>query len=838
MFKMLWIVVLSLLWVTVLPPCSMGARDLILSKNQIAKPEATAKSRVVEAYGKLPLDFEVNRGQADRAVRFLSTGIGYRLALTSTGAVIAFNDVDEATARKGRKTPNPRSNVIRMRWERANQDARIDGLGELEGRSHYFIGNDPDRWQTDIPLYSKVRYGDIYPGIDLIYFGNQRQLEYDLVVAPGGDPGAIRLVIEEAEGIRLDEGGNLVLRSGGRELIQHAPIIYQEVDGKKQFIKGGYVLDALGSDEDKRKARIGFKIDKFDTKKPLIIDPVLVVYSTYLGGSNNDVGFGIAVDSSGSAYITGYTNSTDFPMASPGTSTGYDVFATKLNPSGSALVYSAYFGGSAEDCGFGIAVDNSGSAYITGYTNSTNFPTVSPSRGSNAGPPDAFVTKLSPNGSALVYSTYLGGSDEDAGYGIALDGSGNAYVTGETWSINFPTKNPIYKSYSGWSDVFITKVNPSGTELVYSTYLEGSDEDYSWAIAVDSSGSAYITGETWSTDFSTANPLYWKNSGESDVFITKVNPSGTELDYSTYYGGSGKDYGRSIAVDSSGNAYITGYTSSTNFPTTGPIQGSNAGPPDAFVLKLNAAGSASDYSTYLGGDGEDFGYGIAVDKSGNAYVAGYTNSTNFPTEGPIQGANGSYDIFVTQLNSAGSALAYSTYLGGSGKDFAYSIALDSSGNAYITGETWSADFPTASSFQASFAGKGDAFITKLSLSDEPYLIGSWTVPLAQTCRAVGKRVRCTLKGTLTVTNMGNKDASASHVAFYLSDNDAHSEENMLLKNMNTGKIKPNTSKAVKLTYTFQTGQNAEGKYIISVIGWKSSAQGVDETNIMPSGLIQ
>jgi hypothetical protein len=647
-----------------------------------AEPDGAAKPRLIEAYGKLPLHFEANQGQVEGTVRYLSRGSGYGLFLTSTEAVLTLRRGNQASEKKGGEAinpvrnssralnpageqrgiisngENPQTDILPPPWEGRNQNPSTEGVDELEGKSHYFIGNDPDQWRTNIPLYRKVRYRELYPGIDLIYYGNQRQLEYDLVVTPKGDPGAIRLLVEGAEGVRVDEEGNLILRIKGGEVIQHAPQIYQKVEGKKQFIKGGYIVDPSGKNEDTGKVLIGFKIDKFDKKKPLIIDPILV-YSTYLGGSGDDGGFGIAVDSSGNAYITGYTlripylPSTNFPTVNPiqGSNAGYyDAFVTKLNPAGSAIVYSTYLGGGLNDDGQGIAVDSSGSAYITGSTYSTNFPTVNPIQGSNAGYYDAFVTKLNPAGSAIVYSTYLGGSDWDEAHGIAVDSSGSAYITGATESTNFPTVNRIQGTNAGYHDVFVTKLNPGGSAIVYSTYLGGSGWDYGYGIAVDSSGNAYITGATESTNFPTVNPIQGSNAGGYDAFVTKLNPAGSAIVYSTYLGGSDWDEAHGIAVDSSGSAYITGASSSTNFPTVNPIQGSNAGGYDAFVTKLNPAGSAIVYSTYLGGSEDDDGYGIAVDSSGSAYITGITYSTNFPTVNPIQGTfAGGLDAFVTKI---------------------------------------------------------------------------------------------------------------------------------------------------------------------------------------------
>ena len=678
-----------------------------------AKAPAANEPQVVEAYGKLPLSFEANQGQIDGRVDFLSRGSGYTLFLTPAEAVLALRK--PAASSRARTTHAPPGNteaeqadaappaVLRMKLVGANPAPRASGLEELPGKSNYFLGNDPDKWRTNVPHYAKVQYKDVYPGVDLVYYGNQRQLEYDLVVRPGSDPNAIALSFEGVESLRIDTQGDLLLDTADGEVRQHNPLVYQELDSGRREIPGSYVL--------KDERQVGFQVGAYDTSKPLTIDPVLV-YSTYLGGSGFDKGFGIAVDASGNAYVTGNTLSTDFPTASPFqaalASTGpTDAFVTKLNAAGSALVYSTYLGGSASDGDSGgIAVDTSGNAYVTGRTASSDFPTASPFQAANGGGTDAFVTKLNAAGNALVYSTYLGGSGTDIGFDIAVDGSGNAYAAGCTDSTDFPTASPVQAVFGGGAeDAFVTKLNAAGSALVYSTYLGGSASDLGRAIAADTFGNAYATGTTFSTDFPTASPFQAANAGFFNAFVTKLNAAGSALVYSTYLGGSNGDDGFGIAADGSGNAYVTGDTSSTDFPTASPFQASISGTGDAFVTKLNAAGSALVYSTYLGGSIIDFGFGIAVDGSGNAYVLGRTTSTDFPTVSPIQAAYGGgfSDAFVAKLNSAGGALVYSTYLGGSG--------VDSSGNAYVTGFT--PDFPTANPFQSTNAGGLDAFIAKI-----------------------------------------------------------------------------------------------------------------------------
>jgi len=605
----------------------------------------------------------------------------------------------------------------------ADQAAKVVGLEELPGKSNYFIGNDPKKWRTDVPTYSKVKYQGVYPGIDLVYYGNQRQLEYDFVVSPGADPKAITLKIETGDSklqtrnskLEIAPNGDLVVQAEGGEVRFHKPVVYQPTADAAnpkskiqdpKLLKGRY---ALASDN-----RVSFEVEGYDQSKPLVIDPVLV-YSTYLGGSVGDFGYGIAVDSSGSAYVTGFTESPDFPTTNPlqGDSGFGGVFVTKLNAAGNALVYSTYLSGGFA---YGIAVDSLGSAYVTGYASPPNFPTINafqPSFG--GGVQNAFVAKLNAAGNALVYSSYLGGSGFDQGYGIAVDSSGNAYVTGLTFktdsfghdvSPGFPTVNAFQPAYGGHADAFLTKVDAAGTALVYSTYLGGSETDVAEGIAVDSSGNAYVTGYTNSAGFPTMNPFQAAFArGDDDVFVTKLNASGTALVYSTYLGGGGFDEAHGIAVDSSGNAYVTGGTDSGDFPTLKAFQSAPVGPKSGFVTKLNAAGNGLVYSTYLGGSFNTGGTGIAVDSSGSAYVTGGTHSPDFPTVNAFQSALGSVygSAFVAALGADGGPLLYSTYLGGSSGDAGTGIALDSSGNAFVTGWT-GPGFPTVNAFQPTSAG--------------------------------------------------------------------------------------------------------------------------------------
>ena len=848
--------------VTENPPAGQDA-----SAPRPAEPATDRPTRAerVGGHGRLALGFEANQGQTDAQVRFLSRGVGYTLFLTDDEAVLALrkpsanSDQPAAFRNSTLATHNwvppeellprptgygPRTtdtglraivnlqstidnspalrppplapSVLCLKLVGANPKTRVIGLNELLAQSNYFLGRDPKKWRTRVPSYATVKYEDVYPGIDLVYYGNQGQLEFDFILAPGADPHAIRLEIvgtelapperaRQAAPLQINADGDLVISTDAGDVRFHRPTVFQpttnnprptadheprtmETGSPKSKIanpgsaEGHYVL--LGDN------RIGFEVSNYDQSLPLVIDPVLS-YSTYLGGSGFDYGSGIAVDSAGNAYVTGYTNSVDFPLVSPARATPaggscgtspdayscFDAFVAKVNPTGSAIVYSTYFGGSGEDYGSKIAIDSLGNAYVTGYTNSTDLPVVNPAQSVQGGgicgvSPcfDAFVAKLNSTGTALVYSTYLGGSADDYGQGIAVDSAGNALVTGSTASADFPTVGAFESVHGGAAyDAFVTKLGPAGSTLVYSTYLGGSGEDYGSDIAVDAPGNAYITGYTNSTDFPTAGPLQAVNGGGTcgappntipcfDAYVAKLNVDGSSLVYSTYFGGSGGDYGYGIAVDAFGSAYVTGLTTSTDFPVTaGAFQLAGGGTSvDAYVVKLDPTGSSAVYSTYLGGTGAEAGLDIAVDPSGNAYVAGYAYGNSLPLASPLQATNGGYyDAFLSKLNAAGSALIFSSYLGGSGNEKARGVAVDPSGNAYLTGDTFSTDFPVTPGASQTYYGSGafDAFVAKF---------GNLALPLLRLSEA---KVAFSAQGvgttspthTVTLANIGDAE---------------------------------------------------------------------------------
>jgi hypothetical protein len=677
------------------------------------QPDAATKARLNEMYGQLPLSFEANVGQIDPQVDFISRGSGYTLFLKPREAVLALRNDNESAA----------TTVLRMKFSGSKTEPRVAAQEELPGKVNYLIGKDPSRWRTGISTYAKVAYENLYPGVDLVYYGNQRQLEYDFVVHPGTDPDIIALSFEGADELKVDAQGELVLNTGGGEIRQRKPFIYQEVNGERREVDGGYIV--------RNGNTVGFQLADYDASKPLVIDPVLV-YSTFLGSPAFDSGHGITVDASGNAYVTGQTTQLTDPSTFPTTAGAFDtthngifdIFVTKLNPAGSALVYSTFIGGSDIDGGSAIAVDETGNAYVTGSTSSPDFPTTAgafdTTHNSNPGS-DGFVVKLNATGSALVYSTFLGGFEQDSGSGIATDSSGNAYIGGTTRSSSFPTTPGAFDTTANANEdpeIFVTKLNPTGTALVYSTFLGISSGG---SIALDTSGNIYVTGTTSSGGYpTTAGAFDTTHNGGQDVVVTKLNPTGSALVYSSFLGGSANEEGNGIALDAAGNAYLTGITTSANFPTTvGAFDTTPNGGQDAFVTKLNPSGSAPlDYSTFLGGVEFDSGNDIAVDTAGNAYVTGRTSSSNFPTTVDAFDTthNGAPDVFVTKLNPSGSApLDYSTFLGGSGDDQPLSIALDSLGSIYVTGATQSSNFPTTvGAFDTTFNGGEDAFVTKLS----------------------------------------------------------------------------------------------------------------------------
>jgi hypothetical protein len=710
-----------------------------------------AREQALRASGDVRLHFEINAGQFDSRVRFLARGPNYRIFLTDDDAVIAMDHT--SSARDAERTNlKIRSTAIRLKFLDASRNVPVIGESVLASRSNYFRGSNPKGHTTDITHYGRVRYTQIYPGIDVVFYGNQRDLEYDFVIAPGADPRQIRLAVEGAEIPTIDSVGNLVLRSSFGEIKQHRPSVYQNVDGGRIAIPADYVIN--------HDRTIGVQLAAYDRSKTLIIDPILS-YSTFLGGSSGDFGSAVAVDATGNVYVAGYTASTDFPTLNAydtsrgsGTTT-YNVFVSKLNPAGTALIYSTYLGGSSEiDIARGIAVDASGNVFVTGTTTGSGYPVTAGAYHAATTGSNSFVTKLASAGNALMYSTYV---IKASATGIAIDTGGNAYVTGSAVTGFITTVGALQTTIgnSTGSNAFALKLNPGGTAASYATFLGGSGPDVGNGIAVDGGGNAYVGGATNSSNFPVANPFQPTATAGQNGFVAKVNAAGSALVYSTYLGGEGTDSVNAIAVDQTGSAYVVGETYSRFFPVsdfafqpsqtgqlvTGTRQGT------AFVTKFVPSGEGIAYSTYLGGSicypsfctmhqtetQGDAAYAIAIDAQGHAYVTGIARSPDFPYPGPVdpiasgtfQALSGSDALFVVKVSQGGDRMLYATFVrygaatsgntpSGLPYDAGKGIAVDSSGTAYGVGEG-AAGFPTTTgSLRTTSAGGTDAVAFKLT----------------------------------------------------------------------------------------------------------------------------
>jgi beta-propeller repeat-containing protein/centrosomal CEP192-like protein len=775
------------------------------------------------AYGKLPLGFEQNQGQTDARVKFLAHGSAYTVFLTDGEATLRLNSpskpqtslpargVPSAAHARPEKKPDA---VVRLALARSNPRAEVEGMEIQPGRSNYLIGNDPAQWHRNVPHFARVKYRGVYPGVDLVYYGNQRQLESDYVLAPGANPGQIGLRIEGADNLKLDSQGDLVISTAVGEVLLRRPRAYQDHGGNRQEIAANYV---------QRDARlVGIEVASYDSRQPLIIDPVLA-YSTYLGGTGDEFGHGIAVDSLGNAYVTGSTTSTDFPTTtSPFQSKSKcgsrsTAFVTKVNPTGTALVYSTYLGGSCGnvvptlgggEISFGIAIDGSGDAYVTGQTSSSDFPITATAYQSTNGGGAIFFTELNPAGSALLYSTYLHGNGGEYTRAIAVDSNGIAYITGVTSSTTFPVilATAFQTTAKATDTAFLSKIDPTkvGTgSLLYSTYLGGSGGEFGQGIAVDSSGNAYITGITTSKDFPIMNAFQTtlKNTNGT-AFVTRIDTTKTGsagLVYSTYLGGSGStnqaDNGNGIALDSAFNAYVVGSTASSDFPTTPGVfktQGPTNGNTTAFVSKLDTTKSGASsltYSTFFGGSTLETGFGIAVDSLGDAWITGDTFSKDFPLtlgapQNKLVGAPG----FVSGLNpTATSPLLFSTYFGGNIAE-SEAIAVDSANppNLYVTGGTSDGLLTTTAAFQTTHKGSAtglDVFVSKLSPAAVSGVFadpGALDFPLTGVGSASAAQ-------SVTLANLTNAQLTAISITFMGSSANQFTETNTCGTTLAAGK---------------------------------------------------
>ncbi|MCX5786943.1 MAG: SBBP repeat-containing protein [Elusimicrobia bacterium] len=673
---------------------------------------------------KIPLYFEANHGQTDASVKFFARAAGYSLYLTASEAVMVLPPAKAAKS-KG-------SAVVRIKLLGANAGASVRGMDILPGHTSYFLGNDPSKSPVGVEQYAKVEFGQVYPGIDMVYYGKEGHVEHDFVVAPNANAGRILIGFEGAKGLRLDLQGNLIISVEGGELTYQAPKLYQVQGDKRNPVKGAFVLTGNN--------RVRFEVGDYIRNRGLVIDPALV-YSSYLGGSVDDKAYAIAADVSGNVYLTGSAVSINFPGAAGHVQAANgggasDVFVTKISASG-GLAWSTYLGGTGNDVGLGIAVDGAGKVYLTGSTTG-GFPSTAV-LGPRGGT-DAFAAAISADGTSLSYAVVFGGAGEESGNGIAVDAAGNAYVTGHTTSISNPsfpvTAGAAQTIAGGGADqAFVAKFAATTGALVYSTYLGGATPAHGNAIAIDGSGNAYVTGQTGDAFVSVATfPNVFKNTvtGASDAFMAELNPSGSVFLYMTYVGGSGEEEGTAVALDGSNNVYMTGWTNSADFPgpgasgtpyanvRNGAAQTTIGTAPDAFVFKLRLGGSGPAdgvYATYLGAAGNDIGTAIAVDSLGNAYVTGHTTPGAFPQVNPVAGqsvSGATGKAFVTQVSPTGASFGFSSDLGGATDQEGQGIALDSANNIYVAGWTNSTDFPTASPFQAANAGSFDAFVTKIS----------------------------------------------------------------------------------------------------------------------------
>ncbi|MEW6735833.1 MAG: SBBP repeat-containing protein [Acidobacteriota bacterium] len=727
--------------ITLRAKCSSISTATLPRSTEFVRPNDAIRAQVIKRFNKSPLSFEANQGQANSEVKFVSRGNGYELFLTANETILAL------------RSDKGNGAVLRMQLIDASPNLQPIGVDKLSGTSNYIISSNSQNWRTNNPTYAKVYYSNVYPNVDMVYYGKQGQLEYDFMVFPGANPNAITLSFQGANKVEIDGQGNLVLHTSSGKIIQRKPHLYQEMDGLKQTINGRYLL--------KGKNRVGFQVGAYNTSKLLVIDPVLT-YSRFYGGGFDDASTSIAVDASGNAYITGVTGSLALatknapqPIHGGGST---DTFITKLDSTG-AVVYSTYLGGSNIDGGTSIAVDSAGNVYVVGFTTSPDFPLVNALQQNYGGRRDAFIAKLNADGSSLAYSTYFGGNGLDEANGLAIDSLGTVYVTGSTRSINFPIKNALQVTNKGGDDAFIAKLNSTGSNLIYATYLGGSNSDIAGSIAIDANGNAYIAGFTRSLDLLTANPLQPNyGGGDFDAFVAKVNPEGSTLIYSTYLGGTTEDAAGPIAVDSDGNAYITGNTNSVNFPLVNPLQGVSGGGFDAFVAKLNTAGSSLLYSSFLGGSSNEISSGITLDSAGNIYVIGSTASTNFPLANSLQSINGGdSDAFITKLDTVSNRLIYSTYLGGNKRDNGLGIAVDNEGAAYLTGGTISQSFLTKNISQTTnnigsldvIVGE-DAFITKIT---DPIAEVDFSLSFNPTTIAVRRGE--SVKATVNINRTGN-----------------------------------------------------------------------------------
>lgn len=689
----------------------------------------------------IPLHFEPNRGQLAPEARFAARSRDGTLFLLPGETVIVL--------------ATPQRVALRMRWLGADRAAPIAGEAPLAGHVNHLRGSDPKRWRTKVPTYARVRYANLYPGIDLAFYGNEGNVEHDLLVAPGADPAQARLELIGADSVSIDAAGDLVLAVAGRDVRLHAPVSYQERAGARRPVASHWRLDGA--------RRVHVAVGDYDRALPLVIDPI-ITYSTFLGGNGEDNGGGIHVDASG-ITLGGNTTSTDLPAPNgdqPANGGGFDSYVAKLDPTGATLLYATYFGGGGDDTERNLVVDAAGDAYVFGETTSTDMPTTAGafdrtcgSDGLCGGGLDTFVAKFDGDDGSLLYATYVGGSGSDVGGKVAVDAGGSAYLSGYTNSTDLPVTEGAYDETCGTDgtcnetcegetcslrrDCFVAKLAPSGASLAYATYLGGGAFDRCFGIDVDGTGRAIAVGSTFSADFPATVSAYDVScgtdgscNGADDAFVAMLDAAGANLVYATFLGGSGNgdalidEYGWAVDADASGRARVVGQTDSADFPTPNGARTTYGGSIlDAFVAELDPTGATLAFGTYLGGTRVDQGLDVAVDALGHIHVTGVTTSNDFPQVDALAGPGnacqfcdlGFTEAFVTTLAPGGGSLSFSTFLGGSNSDYGSSLALAGGSRLYVAGSAASADFPLLDAFQPVHAAElpvsYDAFITRI-----------------------------------------------------------------------------------------------------------------------------
>jgi subtilase family serine protease len=741
--------------------------------------------------------FEPNVGHAPATASFVARGHGYRVLVGPSGSMV--------TVRTPAVGEESRRATITLTPLGARPVEPVPAAA-ASGQASYFLGSDPAAWRSGVPVHERVRQPGLYPGVDLVYYGRDRRLEWDLVLEPSADPGRIRMAVAVTiDGapahLVLEDGGDLVARRGPAEIRLHRPVAFQDIDGVRRGVDARYVLEprpAAGG-----AAVVAFALGAYDPTRVLVIDPV-VDYAGHIGGNGADAGTAITADAAGNLYVTGLTESAD------GAST--DAFVVKYGPDGSGPLYTAYLGGSGDDTGLAIAVDGAGRAHVTGATDAADFPTVNGFQPTAPGAGDAFVARLSADGATLLYATYLGGTGPDAGRGIALDSGGRPHVTGITASADFPTSAAL-QTVGRATDAFVAKIDPGAVgeaSLVWATYLGGTDADEGQAIAVDLDGNAYVAGVTASGDFPVVGAYQPGPGGGTDAFLAKLNAAGTALLYSTYLGGTGDDAAHGVAVDELATAYVAGGTASGNFPVKFPFQATRAGTAgrDAFLVRLNPSVTGRNsllYATYAGGTGDDVGHAVAVNEEGHAYVAGATTSADFPARNAVGPPGGGRDAFVVKVNPlvASDSLLYATPLGGSGDDEAFGIALDDAGQAYVTGSTQSSDFPRIG-LTAPLAGPQDGFIARLAQAD--LIVATFSAP---TSAGAGEPFSV----TDATRNRGDVGAAATATAFFLSVDNRLGADDVMIGRRDVPELEPGAEDTAVTELTVPAG-TAPGTYFL------------------------